>query len=116
MRVQGMNRRDLPYWSRFNGKAFAAWYAIVMISVILIFFSWNVFLSSETAFTANFITSYLPLGLFPVLYFGFKFIKKTRFVRVSEMDFVSDIAQIEAETYEEEKPTTWYGKFWSWLM
>jgi amino acid transporter len=51
-----------------------------------------------------------------VLYFGFKFIKKTRFVRAAEMDFISDIAKIEAETYEEEKPTTWYGKFWSWLM
>ncbi|KAJ9127077.1 hypothetical protein QFC24_001312 [Naganishia onofrii] len=116
MRVQGLNRRDLPYWSRFNGKAAAAWYAIVMITIILIFFSWNVFLNSETDFTANFITSYLPIAVFPILYLAFKFIKKTRFVRASEMDFVSDVAQIEAETYEEEVPTTWYGKVWSWLM
>jgi hypothetical protein len=32
------------------------------------------------------------------------------------MDFTSDVAKIEAEQYEEPRPTNWVARLWSWLM
>lgn len=45
------------------------------------------------------MTNYLPLALFPILYFGAKFYYKQPIKKPLEMDFVSDIAAIEAESY-----------------
>jgi yeast amino acid transporter len=46
--------------------------------------------------TDTFVTNYLPLALFPVLYIGAKLWKKKPYVKKHEMDFVSDLAEIEA--------------------
>jgi len=53
---------------------------------------------------ADFITNYLPLALFPVLYAGAKFYyykngKGFALTPVEKLDFVTDIAEIEADTY-----------------
>jgi hypothetical protein len=40
----------------------------------------------------------------------------TAFIRAEDMDFTSDIARIEAEEYEEARPTKWLARFWSWLI
>ena len=47
----------------------------------------------------TFVTNYLPLALFPILYFGAKFYYREPVKKPSEMDFVSDIAAIEAVSY-----------------
>lgn len=44
------------------------------------------------------MTNYLPLGLFPVLYIGAKLYLRKPIVKTHEMDFVTDIAEIEADT------------------
>lgn len=49
--------------------------------------------------------------LFPVLYFGHKFIKRTKMVPAHELDFWTGHAD---PSYGETKdPTTWYGKLWA---
>lgn len=116
MKVQGISRSTLPYKSFMNRGAAAAWYAIVMISIILFFSAWNVFLKTETTFAADFITNYLPVFLFPLLFIAFKLIKRTKFIRAHEMDFISGIDKIEAECYEEPAPRNFVERFWSWLM
>jgi amino acid transporter len=50
--------------------------------------------------------------MFPLLIIGAKLVNKSRFIRASEMDFITDIAEIEAEVWPENKPTTLIGKFW----
>jgi amino acid transporter len=42
MKEQGIDRQTLPYKSFLNKGAFAAWYALIFIILILIFFAWNV--------------------------------------------------------------------------
>ena len=49
--------------------------------------------------TATFITNYLPVILFPVLYGVAKIVIRVPLVKASEMDFHSDIAEIEAMTW-----------------
>lgn len=44
------------------------------------------------------MTNYLPMMLFPVLYVIAKVVKRVPLIKPSEMDFHSDIAEIEAMT------------------
>ncbi|OWZ67742.1 hypothetical protein AYX14_01695 [Cryptococcus neoformans] len=115
LRTQGIARSSLPYSSRLNYRASAAWYGIIMITIILFFSAWSVFLKDNWS-TSTFVTNYLPLWLFPILWISYKYIKKTHFVRASEMDFVSGLEAIEAECHDEAPPSTILGKFWALLM
>ncbi|KAL0068466.1 hypothetical protein AAF712_004544 [Marasmius tenuissimus] len=76
---------------------------------------WKVFLKGNWA-TDVFITSYLPLAAFPIMYLGAKFVRKTKIVRPEEMDFVTGLAEIEAESYDEPPPKNRFEGFWRWLM
>lgn len=48
--------------------------------------------------TATFVTTYMPVMLFPVLYGVAKIITRVPFVKASEMDFRSGVAEIDAIT------------------
>lgn len=71
--------------------------------------------------------------LFPVLYLGAKFYYKVPYVKAKDMDFVTNIAEIEAETYvyrhfsygidpdypysyDEPVPRNKAEAFWQWLV
>ncbi|RSH95793.1 hypothetical protein EHS25_000885 [Saitozyma podzolica] len=120
LKAQGINRKTLPYCGTLNKGAFAAWYAIVLISIILVFQGFDLFLGAgEAGYVfdhATFITDYLPVWLFPVIYLGYKFIKKTRVVRAEEMDFATGLDVIEAESYDEPPPRNFVERIWSWIM
>lgn len=62
------------------------------------FSGWEVFLKDGWA-TDTFVTNYLPLALFPILYIGAKFYYKEPIKKPHEMDFITNIQEIEAETY-----------------
>lgn len=47
---------------------------------------------------ATFVTNYLPFVLFPILYVSAKLWTRQPIVRADEMDFVSGIAEIEADS------------------
>jgi amino acid transporter len=66
------------------------------------FSGWSVFLNSKWV-AATFVTNYLPFVLFPILYGGAKFYywrhgKGFAWKRPEDLDFVTDIAEIEADT------------------
>jgi len=113
MKVQGYDRSKLPFASKF--QPFAAWYAMIFCFVICFFSGWKVFLRGGWA-TDTFVTNYLPLILFPILYIGAKMFHKKPIVRTHEMDYVTDIAEIEADTYDEPPPRNKLEAFWQWLM
>lgn len=72
--------------------------------------------------------------LFPVLFIGARFWYKTPYVKAEDMDFVTNIAEIEAETlvqkhlyfehqslmnsdrYDEPPPRNKMEAFWQWLV
>jgi amino acid permease len=62
------------------------------------FSGWDVFLKGKWE-TDTFVTNYLPLVLFPIVYAGAKFYYRVPIVSPQDMDFVSDIAEIEADEY-----------------
>jgi yeast amino acid transporter len=95
MKVQGINRKDLPYASKL--QPYAAWYAIVWIMVICFFSGFSVFLKGNWD-TATFVTNYLPFILFPILYFVTRFIQGIPMVKPEDMDFKSGLAEVLADS------------------
>ncbi|KAJ3790254.1 amino acid permease [Lentinula aff. detonsa] len=112
-KVQGFDRSKLPYIGPL--QPYAAWYALFMTMLFCLFSGFDVFLKGEWD-TATFVTTYLPLAAFPVLYMGAKYHYRQPVVRAQDMDFISDIAEIEAEDYEEPPPRNKFEAFWQWLM
>ncbi|KAG9106465.1 hypothetical protein FRC07_008817 [Ceratobasidium sp. 392] len=113
LKAQGFDRSTLPYASKL--QPYAAWYALFACLIICIFSGWNVFLKGNWD-VATFVTNYIPLILFPILYIGAKFYYRQPMPTPAEMDFVSGIAEIEADTFDEPPPKNAWEKFWAWLM
>jgi len=112
-KAQGLDRLTLPYYS--NLQPYAAWYGAISCLIICFFSGWTVFLKDNWD-TATFVTNYFPLALFPILYVGAKWWKRTSMLDPSEMDFHSGLAEIEADTYDEPPPKNKLEAFWQWLM
>ncbi|KAI0307842.1 amino acid permease [Multifurca ochricompacta] len=112
-KAQGLDRNSLPYASKL--QPYAAWYAAITCLLICFFSGWSVFLKNNWD-TATFVTNYLPLILFPILYIGAKWWKRTPLIPPSEMDFQSGLAEIEADTYDEPPPRNKWEAFWQWLV
>ena len=66
--------------------------------------------------TATFVTNYLPLALFPLLYAGARVWRRSHFVRPLDMDFVTDVAEVEAASYDEPPQRNWVERVWAWLV
>lgn len=66
--------------------------------------------------TATFITTYITFIGFPILYYGSKLYYGTSPVALEYMNFVSDIAQIEVDSYEDPSPKNAMERFWKWLV
>lgn len=113
MKAQGIDRKTLPFSSRL--QPYAAWYAAISCLFICLFSGWSVFLRHQWN-TATFVTNYLPLILFPILYITSKLWTRVPIVKPSEMDFYTGLAEIEASTYDEPPPKNQWEAFWAWLM
>ncbi|KAF8211435.1 amino acid permease/ SLC12A domain-containing protein [Mycena galopus ATCC 62051] len=118
MKVQGYERKELPFASSL--QPFAAWYAMCFCLLICFFSGWEVFLKGGWV-TSTFVTTYLPFALFPVLYVGSKFYywkngSSLYWVPAEKMDFVTNIAEIEADTHDDPPPKNKIEAFWAWLM
>ncbi|EIM83349.1 amino acid permease [Stereum hirsutum FP-91666 SS1] len=110
---QGFDRSQLPYASKL--QPYAAWYGIVACFVVCLFSGWQVFLKDQWD-TATFVTNYIPFILFPILYVGARLWTRVGPKKAHEMDFVTDLAEIEADTYDEPPPRNKWEAFWQRLV
>lgn len=104
--AQGINRHSMPYYAYF--QPYSTWFALIFISLVLIFYGYGTFLPG--AFTAvGFLTYYLMPLLAPILFLGFKFVKRTHFVKPLECDLLWQKAVIDAyeESYNEPPVGFW---------
>ncbi|KZT21651.1 hypothetical protein NEOLEDRAFT_732646 [Neolentinus lepideus HHB14362 ss-1] len=112
-KLQGLDRSTLPYASKL--QPFAAWYGAISCIIICFFSGWSVFLKDNWN-TATFVTNYLPLVLFPILYVGARLYTRVPTVKTIDMDFTSGLDEIEKDTYDEPPPRNKIEAFWQWLM
>ncbi|KAH8107079.1 amino acid permease [Cristinia sonorae] len=110
---QGLDRSKLPFASPL--QPYAAWYAAFMCLTVCFFSGFEVFLKDSWK-TDTFVTNYLPLILFPILYAGAKWWRRDPIVKAEDMDFYSGLEEVEAASYDEPPPRNWMERFWGWLM
>lgn len=93
--AQGLSRDSLPYkgW----GQPYVAWYAFTGCFVMTFVGGYPVFLSGNWSIP-TFFFSYTMIGVFPLLFFGWKFLKKTKWLKAEEVDLLKDLDEIEEYT------------------
>lgn len=103
-KAQGIDRNTLPYVGYF--QPYCAWIGIVTLTVILLFYGYTAFAPwSVEAFFQNYTMQIVA----PILYFGWKFIKKTRILQPKELDLVWEAPLLDAyeATFTEPPPGFW---------
>ncbi|EGO18624.1 hypothetical protein SERLADRAFT_358847 [Serpula lacrymans var. lacrymans S7.9] len=115
LEAQGISRNDLPYKAPF--QPYGSWFAFISTAIITIFKGFNTFIPFTTA---TFITSYIAIPVFLVLWLGYKLYYRTRVVRPLEVDLVTDQEEIDEEEHfmeinKMEKPATRWRKVWDSL-
>ncbi|KAE9407564.1 hypothetical protein BT96DRAFT_971261 [Gymnopus androsaceus JB14] len=79
---QGIDRSELPWAAPF--QPYAAWMGFLGFSLILLTGGFKVFIKGEWE-VETFFSSYFNIPLIFILYFGYKFTKKTKMVTLEEM-------------------------------
>ncbi|OKP02368.1 General amino acid permease AGP2 [Penicillium subrubescens] len=93
--AQGISRSTLPYRSWF--QPYIAYIACTATTIMAFVGGYTVFLPGKWSIP-TFLFSYTMIGLFPVLYFGWKIFHRTKFLKPEEVDLVSGLAEIEEYT------------------
>ncbi|GAA5893639.1 hypothetical protein JCM6882_007867 [Rhodosporidiobolus microsporus] len=88
MKAQGIPRSSLPARSRI--LPYAAYFALPCQLFVILMQGYPVFLKGGWD-VSTFIQSYLPVAAFPILFVVWKFIKKTKWKRSADIDFVTYI-------------------------
>jgi len=82
--AQGRDLKDL----KFKAKFYPYGPIISIIICVIVIFGANIWIfQAETFSWFNFITNYICIPIFICLYFGYKFIKKTKIVPLEECNF-----------------------------
>ncbi|KAF5003711.1 hypothetical protein FDECE_9761 [Fusarium decemcellulare] len=79
---QGIDRAELPYKSPF--QPYYSWACISLFIVLLVTSGWQNFVKGHWD-TQSFISSYFNIPFVLLLYFGFKFYKKTKIIPLDEI-------------------------------
>jgi amino acid transporter len=92
LKAQGKSRADLPYAAPF--APYGSWFALITTGIILIFKGYDTFMP----FTVDtFITAYIALPVFAILWLGYKLMYKTIIIPSDQVDLVSGIREIDEE-------------------
>jgi amino acid transporter len=116
LKAHGKSRDDLPYKAPF--QPWGSWFALISTGIITLFKGFDTFLPWNVA---NFITSYIAVPIFFVLWLGYKLIFKTRVILPKHVDLVTGLRAIDEEEeqyleYEKAKgPQGRFRKIWDAL-
>ena len=93
--AQGLSRDSLPYKGRW--QPFLAWYALTGCFLMTFVGGYTVFLPGMWS-VETFLFSYTMIGVFPMLFIGWKILKKTRWLKPEAVDLYKDVEEIEEYT------------------
>lgn len=114
LRHNGIERDSLPWKSPF--QPFLAYFGICFCSVVAFFNGYDAFFPGKFS-AKSFVPPYIDIPIFFGLILGYKMFKKTRVVKLGEMDLWSGKAEIDAMegSWPERKPRNWLERVWFWL-
>ncbi|KAM7189917.1 putative proline-specific permease put4 [Naviculisporaceae sp. PSN 640] len=114
LEAQGINRDTLIFKSPF--QPYTAWASLIYFSIIILFNGFAVFIDGNWNAT-DFVISYIGIPVFFGLFFGWKFIKGTKWKSPLEADLQTGKAELDAEDahWPDQKPRNALERFWFWL-
>jgi yeast amino acid transporter len=89
---QGLDRNQLPYKGLF--QPYAAWYGFVGTTTMSIVGGYTVFLKGAWS-VPTFLFSYMMIFLFPVVAVGWKLWKRTKWIKIQDIDLYANLEEIE---------------------
>ncbi|GAA6021249.1 hypothetical protein JCM10207_002588 [Rhodosporidiobolus poonsookiae] len=114
---QGLNRDDFPYKAPL--QPYLSYFGFIMISLIIFFSDFGVFLKDSWD-TGSFLTAYIVIPWFVIMWVFWKWFKKTTFVRLDAMDFETNRREIDQMEEEQaamyKPPRNWVEKCWDIVM
>ncbi|TFK76493.1 dicarbixylic amino acid permease [Pluteus cervinus] len=92
LKAHGMSRDNLPYKAPF--QPWGSWFAFVSTLIITIFKGFDTFMP----FTVDtFITNYIGVAMFIIMWFGYKFYYKTKALKPEDIDLITGLRAIDEE-------------------
>lgn len=109
-----ISRRTLVHRAPFQPygaiRAFVFFLLIIFFNGFAVFFpgNWNVY---------NFVTAYIGIPIFVVLFIGWKIAYRTKWLSPQERDLFTGKTEIDAldEIWEDDKPKNIWQKIWNWI-
>lgn len=109
LKYHGIPRSSLPFKSPF--QPFMACFALLFSSTVAFFNGFDAFFPGHFS-AKSFIPPYIDIPIFGCLFLGYKIIKRTKFVKIEDMDLWSgkeEADQLES-MWEEPKPRNLLGR------
>lgn len=106
LRAQNIDRRTLPYYGYF--QPYSAWIALVWMIFVVTTYGYSTFLPGNWS-VSSFFTYYTMVLAAPLLFFGWKLVKRTKLIKATEVDLVWDRPIIDAyeATFIDYAPGFW---------
>lgn len=101
MKKQGIPRTALPWKAPF--QPYVAWFSLCSFAVLLLTGGFSVFIKGNWD-NETFVSSYINIPIFAILYFGYKFWKKTKIIPLAEIPIQHFIDIANANPEDPAKP------------
>lgn len=92
-KVQGLDRRTLPYTGWF--QPWGTWIALVFEITVIFVYGYSTFLPGHWS-VSSFLTYHTMVGVAPLLFVCWKVVKRTKWLAPNEVDLVWDAPLIDA--------------------
>ncbi|KXT13094.1 hypothetical protein AC579_2143 [Pseudocercospora musae] len=93
--AQGLSRDALPYKASF--QPYAAWLGLIACGLVTFAAGYSIFIDDNFN-VPDFLFQYMMVGVFPTIFFGWKFWKATKWLKPHEVDLVTGVLEIEEYT------------------
>ena len=114
LRQNGISRASLPWKAPF--QPFLAYFGVCFCSIVALFNGFDAFFPGKFS-AKTFIPPYIDIPIFLGLFLGYKLIKRTKVLKLSEMDLWSGKAEIDRLEghWPERVPRNWLERIWFWI-
>ncbi|OCT49658.1 putative proline-specific permease put4 [Cladophialophora carrionii] len=114
LKYNGIPRSTLPYKSPL--QPFLAYFAVCFCTIVAIFNGYDCFFPGRFS-AKSFIPPYIDIPIFATLFIGYKVVKRTSFVKLSDMDLWSGKAEVDRleGTWPEVKARNFLERIWFWI-
>jgi len=109
--AQGVDRNTLTFKSPF--QPYLAWTSLIFFSLIILFQGFDSIAGGFN--TNNFITDYIGVPIYFLLYIFWKVYKRTKWRNSAEADIRTGKEALDAVVWPERFPRNWVERVWFWI-